>query len=247
MISKSYSKKGIHFSHIDTLPLFKEIFQYNRYTDNSFSIVDMGCGDGTILRSLIERGLLTNCEKIVGVDISEIRCNRLKKNVKNADAICSDVCHLPQLKNASFDIGICTQVIEHVSDDTLLLNEINRILKNDGLLYISSVIKKWYGFYIYTNNGKIRIDPTHIREYSSKEEFTSLLQVNGFNIIKTKITPVKYSLLDLLIRMMIKLSFINPDGNVAHIYKKNKKIHRLGNIISIPIIGYYTIEVLCKK
>ena len=71
-------------------------------------------------------------------------------------------------ENEIFDVVISSQVIEHVSDDNELLKEIGRLLKSDGIAYISTVIKKWYGFYIYRNGGKFRLDPTHVKEYPSK-------------------------------------------------------------------------------
>lgn len=54
-------------------------------------------------------------------------------------------------------------------------------------------------------------------------------------------------MLDLIIRLLIKLSIVKPTSDIRYIYIKSKKMQRLRNIISIPIIGYYDIEVLCKK
>jgi len=239
---KNYSEKQIHFPNAEISPLLEKSFK----DLGNISVLDMGCGDGQLLHTIIKKGLLKDAENVIGVDLSETRCSRFKNNVKIADVICSDVCNVSQLKSKSFDIVTCTQVIEHVIEDELLLKEIDRLLKNNSLLYISSVIKKWYGCYIYMNNGKIRLDPTHVKEYSSEEEFTNLLKKNGFKVIETNITPVKFPLLDLLFRMIIRLSFISPDSSIVNLYN-NKRIHKFRSIISIPIIGYYTIEVLCKK
>jgi len=241
---ENYSEKQIHFLDSEIPTLLEKTFKDLK----EISVIDLGCGEGQLLHSLIKHGLLKDAENVIGVDLSKTRCNRFKKNVKIADVICSDVCNVPQLKSKSFDFAICTQVIEHITEEELLLKEINRLLKNDGLLYISSVIKKWYGIYVYMNNGKIRLDPTHVKEYSSEDDFTNLLRKTGFQIIEIEITPVKYSLLDLLIRMFIRLSLISPDGSIANIYGMvPKRMRKFRNMISIPIIGYYIIEVLCKK
>ena len=40
-------------------------------------------------------------------------------------------------ENKSVDIAICTEVIEHVIDPKVVLNELNRIIKDDGLIIIS--------------------------------------------------------------------------------------------------------------
>ena len=40
--------------------------------------------------------------------------------------------------------------IEHVPSDHALLREIRRLLKEDGWVYISSVIRKHYVFWLYS-------------------------------------------------------------------------------------------------
>ena len=42
---------------------------------------------------------------------------------------------------------IANQIIEHLKDDELLIREIKRITKEEGIVYISTVFKKWYGWY----------------------------------------------------------------------------------------------------
>jgi ubiquinone/menaquinone biosynthesis C-methylase UbiE len=109
-------------------------------------------------------------ERIVGVDISKERIKRLKSFCPFAEGIVADVQNLKQIPDNSFDIAISNQVIEHVPDDSKMLKEVYRILKPNGYFYVSTVIKKWYGFWIYWNNG-FKLDPTHVREYKSKENF----------------------------------------------------------------------------
>ena len=53
-----------------------------------------------------------------------------------------------------------------------------------------SVIKKWYGFWIYWSN-RFKLDPTHVGEYTSEQEFLNLLKENGFEIIKYGTEKVK--------------------------------------------------------
>ena len=129
---------------------------------------------------------------------------------------------------------ICTQVIEHVPDDNALLKEIKRILKGDGYSFISSVVKKPYGFYIYRNrHGKMVSDPTHEREYKSKEEFEMLLK-NYFKIEKTNIHLFKFPVTDLVIKLLVRLKLVNPN-KVIDIYLRSK-ILRLVKKIKIPFI-----------
>ncbi|MDY6895078.1 MAG: class I SAM-dependent methyltransferase [Thermotogota bacterium] len=239
---KKYSEEHIHFYDLEIPDLLRKAIKSKNSRD--FSLVDLGCGDGRLLFSLQERELLSNAEKIVGVDLSHERIENLKENVKNTIGIISDTCNVKDLKNETFDVVISSQVIEHVSDDNELLKEIGRLLKSDGIAYISTVVKKWYGFYIYRNNGRVILDPTHVREYSSKEEFLDLLERNGLKTLEYKVNRIKYPLLDLIIRIFIKTGLIKPsDARNAYMGSKQMSLIRK---LTKPIIGYYNIEVLCE-
>jgi len=240
---REYSKKHVHFYDLKISDLLEKAVKSKNSRD--FSLVDLGCGDGSLLFSLQSKGLLLNAGKIVGVDLSPERIKNLGKNAKGVVGIVSDACNVEELENNVFDAVISSQVIEHVSDDNELLKEIRRLLKSDGIAYISSVIKKWYGFYIYRNKGKFRLDPTHVREYSSKEDFLKLLERNELKISECKVKIVKYPLSDLIIRMLIKIGLTNS-STARNVYIESRWMKSYRKLI-IPIIGYYTIEVLCKK
>lgn len=239
----NYSRKHIHFFDLEVSDLVEKVIK-NKNREN-FNLIDLGCGDGNLLFSLQKKELLSNAEKIIGVDLSPLRIQNLKENIKGAIGIVSDVCNVKRLENEIFDVVISSQVIEHVYNDNELLKEIKRLLKSDGVAYISTVIKKWYGFYIYRRDGRFRLDPTHVREYSSKINFLNLLERNELKIINYRIKIITFPLSDLIIRIFIKIGFIDPSA-VRNIYIKNKWIKLFRKII-IPIIGYYTIEVLCEK
>jgi len=240
---REYSKKHVHFYDFKISDLLEKAVKSKNNRD--FSLVDLGCGDGTLLFSLQSKELLLNAGKIVGVDLSSQRIKNLREGVKGVVGIVSDACNVEELENNVFDVVISSQVIEHVSDDNELLKEIMRLLKSDGVAYISSVIKKWYGFYIYRNKGKFRLDPTHVREYSSKEDFLKLLERNELKISEYRIKMVKYPLLDLIIRVFIKMGLIKPP-NARDAYMESKWKRTIRKLI-IPIFGYRTIEVLCEK
>jgi len=214
----------------------------NTLPQKKFSIVDLGCGEGYILLALKKKGLLTNASKIIGIDKSKSRTQRLKK--KKIKVICSDASNVSPLKNNSIDYIICSQLIEHVKDDKSLLKEINRILKKNGKLYLSSVVKKKYAWYFYKKNNQRVLDPTHLREYSSKNEFINLLKSNGFKILKSKLQVFKFPPIDFLIRHIYFRFF--KYKNKGTIYEKHKLLKKLRSF-KLPIIGYYNIEVVAKK
>ena len=82
------------------------------------------------------------------------RIERLKKFCSFARGIIGDACNLQQMPDNSFDVAISSQVIEHVPDDSRMFKEVYRILKPTGYFYVSTVIKKQYGIWIYHEKEK---------------------------------------------------------------------------------------------
>jgi len=97
--------------------------------------------------------------------------------------------------------------------------------------------------YFYYNNGSFRLDPTHAREYSSANEFVSLLQARGFEVIDVKTRQVMFPLLDLLLRLFVKFGLMEADSGFFRNHKFLGKIRKL----RIPVVGYKSVEVLVRK
>lgn len=94
------------------------------------NVLEVGCGAGHILER-IKTGILT------GIDISAVQIDRAKKRIgEKAVLIKAKGEELPFSDN-TFDRVICTEVFEHVLEPELLLKEINRVLKNDGIFSLS--------------------------------------------------------------------------------------------------------------
>jgi len=232
-----YSKEHIHFYN-KLAPVFLMDLVSKL---NPKSLADLGCGDGAILFGLQQKGLLEDVDNMVAIDLSQIRLERVKNNIANVKTICSDVCDVKELKDNQLDLVICSQVIEHVDDDKKLLNEIYRVLKPGGFLYISSVVKKWYGWYFYRCNGKWVVDPTHLREYSSTKEFCDLLRDNRLKILEQKLSLFKPSIGNAFNRLLIKFGVLDEEK-----IRKSKILSIFPNL-RVPVFGYYIIEVITKK
>jgi SAM-dependent methyltransferase len=85
---------------------------------------DIGCGEQP-LRALIE-----SCGgKYVGVDVIQ--------NSKGTVDLVADICSIP-LPSESFDVIICTEVLEHSFEPHKALNELSRILKKSGAILITT-------------------------------------------------------------------------------------------------------------
>ncbi|MBU8910288.1 MAG: class I SAM-dependent methyltransferase [Desulfobacterales bacterium] len=106
-------------------------------------ILDIGCGEG---RHII-KACQQNKTMCVGADFGFKNLIETKKKLafhkafddfccKSVDLSCMDVTKLP-FKNSSFDIVICSEVLEHIPDDKRALSELVRILKPGKILAVS--------------------------------------------------------------------------------------------------------------
>lgn len=236
-----YSRENIHFLGSFDLPLLENSIREL----NPKRLIDLGCGDGAVLFMLEKKGLLRGLE-VYGCDLSQERLDRLHGSLPFVNLVHGNAVNLTQFKDGYFDFVICSQVIEHVEDDDALLHEIHRLLNLGGGLYISSVIKKWYGWWIYRNNGKIVCDPTHVREYASKEVFEELLIKNGFKPVKVEVSRFKPSLVNAVGRVLCRLNLTTKEA-MDGLYAKSSLFNKVSRMLSIPAPGYFTIEVVAKR
>lgn len=99
---------------------------------NGTKILDVGCKHAFLCDFLAENGI--NCD-YHGLDISEKVIESLKHK-KGSFQVC-DVMEGVPFEDGNFDYIFCLEVLEHVENPTFLLNQFNRVLKNDGVLLLS--------------------------------------------------------------------------------------------------------------
>lgn len=213
--------------------LLLEYLDKHRYEN----FLDLGCGDGSLLHALNKKGYFNGQKTVYAVDLSENRINLVKKINKNFRCFVADACNVSQIENNSIDFLVSSQVIEHVNSDESMIKEIYRLLEKNGIVYISTVFKKWYGWYFYKCDRKWTLDPTHLREYAEDSELLDIFNKNGFEVLENKKTLVKRSLIEFILKrtragrqIFANYPFLQPVRN-----------------LSIPILGYYNWEIVCKK
>lgn len=159
--------------------------------------LDLGCGPGYVDK------LYGNT---VGVDRNLSECLSYHR-LLGLPAVCADATQLP-FRRQSFDLVTCHQMIEHVWNEQGVIAEINRVRR--GKVIISSVIRKWWGFYLYRGkDGKWgRLSWDHCREYRNRFEFK--VAVWHLGNVEIRQEPFRFSLLDLIRNVLNKIKIPIP-------------------------------------
>jgi len=148
--------------HVDfnTIPSFVQLKKYVG-SQHGNRILDAGCGAGHLLHYLTQ----DTGGAGYGIDQSEtalsLASQRFPDHVYSRQNITAI-----GFKDASFDRIVCFNVIEHISDQDAVLEEIKRLLKPDGRLIIGTNIRDstaWFLYQLFIG------EHTHIREFSVNE------------------------------------------------------------------------------
>jgi SAM-dependent methyltransferase len=120
----------------------------------SGNVLELGCGEGRGIEYILEKaGSYLGIDKIEGV------IEKLKIKYPKAHFTRFTFPPMNLLETESFEFIISFQVIEHIRQDRLFLQEIYRLLKSGGMAVIT------------TPNVKMSLsrNPWHIREYTAQE------------------------------------------------------------------------------
>lgn len=110
-------------------------------------VLDLGCGEG---RHALATYWLTPAQQVVGVDINEkdLRTAASRKGhfpqpdtESRCEFLLADGLRLP-FQDHQFDVVICSEVLEHIPDYDLMLQEAYRVLAPGGTLAVS-VPRAW--------------------------------------------------------------------------------------------------------
>jgi ubiquinone/menaquinone biosynthesis C-methylase UbiE len=160
-----------------------------KYVKNKNNLIlDAGCGTGAGMLYLQEFG------KVYGVDLSQKAVNYCKKRGITRVKL-GDVSNLPY-KDNFFDIICLMDVIEHVSNDKLVIREMHRVLKKGGLLLMTLPALP----FIYSKHDKAQ---GHFKRYS-KNDLAKIFKGSGFKEKKMSYFNIFLSPLIIAIRLLSK-------------------------------------------
>lgn len=173
-----YDEPGIMEYHMHGLVVAQFMWwdQYQRFSffaDNLkkypvTNYLEIGAGHGLYISAAAE--ILGTDTKISAIDISQtsIEMTECVLNNPGINCVCDDVFNLDPADK--FDFITIGEVIEHLEDPLSMMKKLHGILKDDGVIYIT------------TPANAPMID--HIYLFNNAEEIRALLDESGFEIIE---------------------------------------------------------------
>jgi SAM-dependent methyltransferase len=138
------------------------------------NILDAGCSASRIIQDL---------PSATGLEIMMNKLRFLRKT--NKKLVNADIARMP-FRESSFDLMICSEVVEHLADDRAAWLEIKRVLKKDGVLIIgtpdySSLVWRTLGF-VYERFIPVAYGEEHVNHYTRDTLFAKLKELS-FKVI----------------------------------------------------------------
>lgn len=179
-------------------------------------VLDNACGTGYGSLMIATNG----AKKVIGIDLSSevIKRNKDNFNAKNLSFYSMNSEELDLLKG-SFDIVLSFETIEHVNDYRRFLSEIYRVLKNQGILMIST-----------PNKATSNYNPYHLKEFY-RYELKKVLMNHGFKILE-EFGQQKPSSPSLFVRLIPRVIRENAPKFLSkksfyYIFHKNREVHEI--------------------
>ena len=159
----------------------------NNLTDLG-EVLELGCGTGYFTESIVK-----NAKHVFATDLSDELLEKAKERLGNNDKITfqKENCYNTSFKSDKFDTVCMANLIHIVEYPTKVLQECFRVLKDDGLLIITS----------FTNHGMKSLEiiklgiryikvwgkpPKHTHRFSPNS-LGALMESTGFSIEESKI------------------------------------------------------------
>jgi ubiquinone biosynthesis O-methyltransferase len=149
------------------------------------TVLDLGCGGGFMSEALAQHGA-----NVIGVDPSQPAITIARKHAQ-ATGLAIDY-HvgagesLPIAEN-SVDIVLCVDVLEHVRDLDVVLDEVRRVLKPGGLFLFDTINRTWLARLVVVIFGEtvLRLLPQGTHDsalFITPAELTAKLQQRQFTV-----------------------------------------------------------------
>ena len=144
------------------------------------SLLDVGCGSGSLLRDAADMGL-----RVSGVDISDVGLAQARNRVPDADLRVARAEELP-FADSSFDLVSCAGSLEHVSDIGQAVREMARVTRPGGRALVG-VPNSRFAF-VFVAHLRQRLFPDQsqpVERLATRGEWEEILTRNGLRVVRT--------------------------------------------------------------
>ena len=157
--------------------------------ENAF-VADIGCGGGILSESVARAGA-----SVVGIDTSTelIQIARQHAALENLEIRyeSSSVSNLAEKENGKYDVVLCMELVEHVDDIYELLSGCAKLLKSEGVLFVSTLNRSiWsYLFGVLAAEDLLKIVPKGTHDYNKfikPSELSACCRSVGFRSLNIK-------------------------------------------------------------
>lgn len=167
------------FMHEKILSKYHPIDLYSRENlinnlklDKKKTILEIGCSNGWLIDDLIKKN---KDVKYIGSDVVYKPLKKLSKKFLNVPFLRFDITQNP-LNKIKFDNVIMINVLEHIKNDELAIQQVFKLLKKNGRFFIEVPANQ----YLYDNYDK---ELKHFRRYKMSDLVNKLMKF-GFTIEK---------------------------------------------------------------
>lgn len=163
---------------VNNLSFFTKFYSYNRYRRNLWIlnksitieknsiVLDVGAGSSP------HRIKFNHC-KYISHDFVQLKKDQLEDGMGYSKIdIVSDILDIP-LSDGTIDVILCTEVIEHVKNPILVIEQFARLLKSKGVLLLTAPLASG-----------LHQDPFHFYGGFTKYWYQEFLETNNFDIIE---------------------------------------------------------------
>ena len=153
--------------------------------NRKMKILDLGCGGGIVCEPLARIGFdVTGIDFVKSnIDIAKNHAQKSKLKIKYFHKNISSL-----NLNKKYDVILLLEVLEHLDDWQNIINILNKNLKSQGKLIISTINRNIFSnfFAIFVAENIMRFIPKNTHSYNKlikPIELTNFLESNDFNIL----------------------------------------------------------------
>lgn len=172
-------------------------------------VLDAGCFDGQYMQEIKK-----NNNQVFGIEASEVAVESAKKN--GLDVVGGDLEKRLPFDDDSFDVVYSGEVIEHIVDTDFFVDEIRRILKNKGVLIITTPNLASFSKRLLLLAGRNPYQEAsfsypknavgHLREYTF-DLLRDFMEFKGFEVKKVKSDVVGVPFVPVIIQRFLAIIF----------------------------------------